>query len=70
MKPSVFVDYLKENKVTISKNPSIKLLIKYKRLAGFKDLPIIISALESKCDYLVTGNIKDFNLRLSFPPSF
>ncbi len=61
---SYFVDYLKENKIIVLKNPSSKLLIRYKKLAKFEDLPIIISVVESKCDYFITGNIKDFNIVL------
>lgn len=59
---SPFVNYLKENKIVVLKNPSSKLLTQYKKLAKFEDLPIIISAFESKCDYFITGNMKDFNL--------
>lgn len=59
-----FLDYLKSNKIVVLKNPKLKLLEKYKKLAHFKDLPIIISAIESNCDYFITGNTKDFNLDL------
>ncbi len=59
-----FLDYLKNNKIVILKNPYSKLLEKYKKLAHFEDLPIIVSAFESKCNYFITGNIKDFNLIL------
>jgi len=61
---SFFVDYLKENKIVVLKNPTLKLLTQYKKLAKFEDLPIIISAVESKCNYFITGNIKDFNIVL------
>ncbi len=61
---SFFIKYLKENKIVVSKNPSSKSLTQYKKLAKFEDLPIIISAVESKCNYFITGNIKDFNLTL------
>ena len=56
-----FIKYLKENKIIVLKNPSLELLNKYKKLAKFEDLPIIISAVESRCNYFITGNIKDFN---------
>ncbi|MDO8741746.1 MAG: PIN domain-containing protein [Candidatus Roizmanbacteria bacterium] len=59
-----FINYLKENKVVVFKNPASKLLVQHKKLAKFEDLPIIISAFESKCDYFITGNIKDFNIVL------
>lgn len=58
------LDYLKTNRIIVLKNPEFRLLEKYKKLADFEDLPIIISAFESKCDYFITGNIKDFNLIL------
>lgn len=61
---SFFVDYLKENKIVVLKNPTLRLLTQYKKLAKFEDLPIIISAFESKCNYFITGNIKDFNIVL------
>lgn len=61
---SFFVNYLKENKIIVLKNPSPKSLTQYKKLAKFEDLPIIISTVESKCNYFITGNIKDFNLTL------
>lgn len=58
---SFFVKYIKENKVVVLKNPLSVLLTRYKKLAKFEDLPIIISAIESRCNYFITGNIKDFN---------
>lgn len=58
------LNYLKNNKIVVLKNPNISLLEKYKKLAHFEDLPIIISAFESNCDYFITGNIKDFNIVL------
>ena len=61
---SFFVNYLKENKIVVLKNPPSKLLTQYKKLAKFEDLPIIVAAVESKCNYFITGNIKDFNLTL------
>lgn len=59
-----FLNYLKNNKIIVLKNPNFKLLEKYKKLAHFEDLPIIISAFESNCNYFITGNIKDFNFVL------
>lgn len=59
-----FLDYLKKYKIIVLKNPHFKLLEKYKKLSHFEDLPIIISAFESNCDYFITGNIKDFNIQL------
>lgn len=59
-----FIDYLKKHKIVVLKNPEPKLLEKYIKLAHYEDLPIIISAFESDCNYFITGNIKDFNLNL------
>jgi len=59
-----FIKYLKENRIVVLKNPSSKLIVCHKELAEFEDLPIIFSAIKSKCEYFITGNIKDFNLTL------
>lgn len=58
-----FIDYLKENKITVLKNPSITKLLHYKGLAEKHDLPILVSAIEYKCDYFITGNLSDFDLK-------
>lgn len=58
-----FIDYLKENKITVLKNPSITKLFQYKGLAEKHDLPILVSAIEYKCDYFITGNLSDFDLK-------
>lgn len=46
--------------VTIIKNPSLKELKDYPNLAQKKDLPILVSALNYKCGFFISGNIKDF----------
>lgn len=58
---SFFINYLKENKTTVLKNPSLDELLQYDGLARKTDLPIIIAAIEFKCDFFITGNLKDFN---------
>jgi len=60
---SLFVDYLKVNKIIVLKNPTSSQLLPYKELAEKHDLPILASAIEFKCDYLLTGNLKDFNIQ-------
>lgn len=59
---SFFINYLKENNIVVLKNPPITHLPQYKDLAGKNDLPILISAIEYRCAYFITGNIKDFHL--------
>ena len=46
--------------LVIVKNPSKKDFIKVKGLAHKKDTPILVAALNYKCQFLVTGNLKDF----------
>lgn len=58
-----FTSYLKENKIIVLKNPSVPTLLQYKGLAEKYDLPILVSAIEYKCGYFITGNLSDFNLK-------
>lgn len=60
---SFFINYLKENKTNVLKNPPITKLLQYGGLAEKHDLPILVSAIEYKCDYFITGNLKDFDLK-------
>jgi len=60
---SFFINYLKENKIIVLKNPSATKLLQYSGLAEKHDLPILLSAIEYKCDYFITGNLQDFNLQ-------
>lgn len=55
------LEYIKTINPIVLKNPSVSLLDTYKELAEKHDLPILISAIEYKCDYFLTGNLKDFN---------
>lgn len=57
--PSVY-DFFQQYPITIIKNPSLKQLKKYHNLAHKKDLPILTCALNYKCNYFITGSIKDF----------
>lgn len=59
---SFFIDYLKEYKIIILKNPPTTHLLQYGDLAEKHDLPILISAIDYKCTYFITGNIKDFKV--------
>lgn len=49
-----------EYPITVIKNPKIGQLQKFAGLVQRKDLPILVSALNYRCDFLVTGNKKDF----------
>ena len=60
---SFFTDFLKENKINVLKNPSTTKLFKYKGLTEKHDLPILVSAIEYTCDYFITGNLRDFDLK-------
>lgn len=46
----------------IIKSPE-KIDKKLKAYVDFKDQHIFQSAINSKCDYFVTGNLKDFNIK-------
>ena len=46
--------------LVIVKNPSKKDLTKVEGLAHKKDRPILAAALNYKCRFLITGNLKDF----------
>jgi hypothetical protein len=58
------IEYLKIVKPTVVKNPKKEVVLKYKNLASLKDIPILISAFEYQCQYFITGNIKDFKVKL------
>jgi hypothetical protein len=61
---SLVIEYLKIIKPTVVKNPKKEVALKYKNLASLKDIPILISAFEYRCQYFITGNIKDFKVKL------
>lgn len=56
------VAYLDKIKPTVVKNPKLTKLRQYHDLTNKKDLPILVSALEYKCKFFITGNIKDFKV--------
>jgi len=58
------IEYLKIIKPTVVKNPKKETALKYKNLASLKDIPILISAFEYRCQYFITVNIKDFKVNL------
>jgi len=60
---SFFTSFLKENKINVLKNPFISKLLQYKGLAEKHDLPILVSAIEYKCEHFITGNLRDFDLK-------
>ncbi|MDA1317215.1 MAG: putative toxin-antitoxin system toxin component, PIN family [bacterium] len=57
-----FVDFIHLQDVIVLKNPDIHRLEKYQLLADKHDLPILIAALESPCEFFITGNLKDFQV--------
>ncbi|MDP4011527.1 MAG: PIN domain-containing protein [Candidatus Roizmanbacteria bacterium] len=59
---SFFINYLKENNIVVLKNPSATHLLQYRDLAEKHDLPILISAIDYKCAYFITGNLRDFRV--------
>ncbi|KAA3655880.1 MAG: PIN domain-containing protein [Calditrichaeota bacterium] len=46
--------------LTITENPSKQEIMNYEKMADEKDLPILIAALKTNAQFLVTFNIKDF----------
>jgi len=57
--------FFQEYPITIVRNPNIKEQPqKYIGLAQKKDLPILASALNYKCNFFVTGNKRDFKIFL------
>jgi len=59
---SLVYRFFQEYPITVVKNPKIGQLQKFSELAQKKDLPILVSALNYKCDFFVTGNKKDFKI--------
>lgn len=56
-------DFFQQYPITIIKNPKLRDFKIYANFAQKKDLPILVSALNYKCNYFVTGNIKDFSVK-------
>jgi len=56
--------FIKEINPIVLKNPKLKTIKKYQKFAKKHDLPILASTIEAKCNFFVTGNIKDFNQTL------
>ena len=56
-------EYLQSFKVLIYRNPEKNKIIKYSKFADKNDLPILVSAIENKCQYLITGNLTDFSVK-------
>lgn len=57
---SLIYQFFREYPVMVLKNPTKRQLQKFTGLAQKKDLPILVSALDYHCQFLVTGNKKDF----------
>lgn len=61
---SLVIEYLNNIRPTVVKIPNKSVISQYKTLAEEKDLPILVSAVEFKCLYFITGNMKDFKVDL------
>lgn len=61
------LEELKEFIVTyplkVVKDPGVKEVGNLKGLADWKDLPILAAADKVDCEWLITGNIKDFKVK-------
>jgi len=60
---SLVSEYLQFLKVLIFRNPEKHKMLMYSKLVDKNDLPILVSAIENKCQYLITGNLKDFTIK-------
>ncbi|MBP9691375.1 putative toxin-antitoxin system toxin component, PIN family [Candidatus Woesebacteria bacterium] len=58
-----FIDYIHLHDVLVLEKPSMRTLKKYELLADKEDFPILVSAIESPCEFFITGNIKDFQVK-------
>lgn len=63
LKTELVRGFLLSYPLTIVKNPSPLEIRNYQNLEEKKDLPILISAINYQCHYLVTGNLKDFQIK-------
>lgn len=59
---SLVYQFFRECPVTVIKNPQIRQIQRFAGLAQRKDLPILVSVLNYKCNFFVTGNKKDFKI--------
>jgi len=57
----LYKSFLPKLNLTIIPLPSIEEIKKYLRATADKDVPVLVSALKGKVDFLVTGDIKDFS---------
>jgi len=60
---SLVSEYLQFLKVLIFRNPEKHKMLMYSKLVDKNDLPILVSVIENKCQYLITGNLKDFTIK-------
>jgi predicted nucleic acid-binding protein len=57
----LYKSYLSKLNVTIVPLPSSEELEEYLGVTADKDVPVLVSALKGKADFLVTGDKKDFS---------
>jgi predicted nucleic acid-binding protein len=64
----VYKEYFPQLNLEIIPLPSRKDIIKYTGVTAAKDVPVLVSAIKGKADFLVTGDKKDFSqLKLKSP---
>lgn len=56
-------DFFQQYPVIVLKSPSLENIKPYLGLADKKDVPILTNALNYHCQYFITGNLKDFNIK-------
>jgi len=57
---SVYEEYIAKINLRIVPVPAIEEVKKYTGAISPKDVPVLVSAIKSKADYLITGDKKDF----------
>ena len=67
----VYKEYFPKLNLEIISLPSGKDIKKYAGITAAKDIPVVVSAIKGKADFLVTGDKKDFSqLKLKSPLPF
>jgi putative PIN family toxin of toxin-antitoxin system len=56
----VYKEYIAKLNLRIIPVPAMEEVIKYAGATSPKDVPVLVSAIKSKADYLITGDKKDF----------
>jgi len=56
----VYKEYIAKLNLRIIPVPALEEVKKYSGVTSPKDIPVLVSAIKSKADYLITGDKKDF----------